>query len=73
MDELPELPELVDKIQEFLDMGLFDEALKLLDSSGVFYQNEWEIFFLYSRVYLEQNEPSAAIGYLHKSLTHTLS
>ena len=68
MDELPELPELVDKIQEFLDMGLFDEALKLLDSSGVFYQNEWEIFFLYSRVYLEQNDPSAAIGYLHKSL-----
>jgi tetratricopeptide (TPR) repeat protein len=68
MDELPDLPELVDKIQEFLDMGLFDEALKLLDSTSVFYQNEWEIFFLYSRVYLEQNDPSTAIGYLQKSL-----
>jgi tetratricopeptide (TPR) repeat protein len=68
MDEFPDLPELVDKIQEFLDMGLFDEALKLLDSSSVFFQNEWEIFFLYSRVYLEQNDLSRAIVYLHKSL-----
>jgi tetratricopeptide (TPR) repeat protein len=68
MDEIPELPELVDKIQEFLETGLFDEALKLLDSSSVFFQDEWEIYFLYSRVYLEQNNPSQAIVYLHKSL-----
>jgi tetratricopeptide (TPR) repeat protein len=68
MDELPDLPELVDKVQEFLDMGLFDEALKLLDAGFAFHQNEWEIYFLYSRVYLEQNDPSTAIDYLHKSL-----
>jgi tetratricopeptide (TPR) repeat protein len=65
---MDELPELVDKIQEFLEMGLFDEALKLLDSTTIYYQDEWEIYFLYSRVYLEQNKPSLAIVYLNKSL-----
>ncbi len=68
MNDMPDLPELVDKIQEFIEMGLFDEALKLLDSSTVYYQDDWEIFFLYSRVYLEQNKPSQAIVYLNKSL-----
>jgi tetratricopeptide (TPR) repeat protein len=67
-DEFLELPELVDKIQELLEMGLFDEGLKLLDRYADFYQDEWEIQYLYSRVHLEQNDPAAAIGYLHKSL-----
>jgi tetratricopeptide (TPR) repeat protein len=68
MDEFLELPDLVDTIQELLEMGLFDSALKLLDHYVVFYSNDWEIYFLYSRVYLEQNNPAAAIPYLHRSL-----
>jgi tetratricopeptide (TPR) repeat protein len=68
MDEMLELPELIEKTQEYLDIGLFDEALALLEANSAFYQNEWEIFFLYSRIYLEQNKPSEAIEYLHKSL-----
>ncbi len=68
MDEMPELSELIEKIQEYLEMGLFDESLKLLDQGSAFYPDEWEIYFLYSRVHLERNDPGAAISYLHKSL-----
>jgi tetratricopeptide (TPR) repeat protein len=68
MDEFLELPELVDTIQEYLDMGLLDEGLKLLDRYADFYQDEWEIHYLYSRIHLERNDPKAAIGFLHKSL-----
>ena len=68
MDELLDLSDLVDKIQELLEVGLYDEVLKLLDYYSIFYQDEWEIYFFYSRVYLEQNDPSAAVPYLHKSL-----
>ena len=68
MDDLLDLSDLVDKIQELLEVGLYDEVLKLLDYYSIFYQDEWEIYFFYSRVYLEQNDPSAAVPYLHKSL-----
>jgi len=68
MDELLDLPELVDKIQELLEVGLYDEALKLLEYYSLIYQEEWEIYFLLSRVYLEQNDPRTAIFYLNKSL-----
>jgi len=68
MDDLLDLSDLVEKIQELLEVGLYDEVLKLLDYYSIMYPDEWEIYFLYSRVYLEQNDPSTAIPYLHKSL-----
>ncbi len=68
MDEWLELQDLVERIQELLELGLYEEALALLDSYASFYQDEWEIYFLYSRVYLEQDEPRKAIPYLQKSL-----
>jgi tetratricopeptide (TPR) repeat protein len=68
MDEWLELSDLTDRVQELLEMGLYEEVLGLLDRYIAFYQDEWEIYFLYSRLYLEQNEPRRAIPYLHKSL-----
>jgi tetratricopeptide (TPR) repeat protein len=68
MDEWLELSDLVERIQELLDLGLFDEAHSLLDSYAMLYGDEWEIYYLYSRIYLEQNQPKDAIPYLHKSL-----
>jgi Tfp pilus assembly protein PilF len=68
MDEWLELSELVERIQEMIDLGLFEEARGLLDGYQVLYHDEWEIDFLYSRIFLDQNEPRAAIPYLHKSL-----
>jgi tetratricopeptide (TPR) repeat protein len=68
MDELLDLPELFDAIQELLDMGMYEEALKMLDYHSSFYPEEADIQFLYARIYLEQNKPVAAIPYLHSSL-----
>ncbi|HAJ79804.1 MAG TPA: hypothetical protein DCO75_08525 [Fibrobacteres bacterium] len=68
MEEFLEFNELVDKIQEFLDVGLLDEAEKLLDQHESLYPGEWELCFLRSRVCLERNDPASAITYLHKSL-----
>ncbi len=68
MDEWLELQDLVDRIQEHLELGLFEEALSLLDQYASFYQDEWEIHFLYSRVYLEQDEPRKSIPCLHRAL-----
>ncbi len=68
MDEWLELQDLVERIQELLELGLYEEALALLDNYASFYQDEWEIYFLYSRVYLEQDEPRKAIPHLQKSL-----
>jgi tetratricopeptide (TPR) repeat protein len=68
MDELLDLPELFDAIQELLDMGMYDEALKMLDYHTPFYPEEAEIQFLYARIYLEQNNPTVAIPFLHNSL-----
>jgi len=68
MDEWLELSELVDRAQELIDMGLYKDATTLLDSFSALYPQDWEIHFLYSRIYLEQNQPEKAIPYLHKSL-----
>ena len=68
MDELLDLPDLFDAIQELLDMGMYEEALKMLDYHSNFYPEEADIQFLYARIYLEQNKPVAAIPYLHSSL-----
>ncbi len=68
MDEWLEFSELVERVQEMLELGLYDEARSLLENYLPQYQDEWEIYFLYSRVYLEQNDPEKAIPFLHKSL-----
>ena len=68
MEEWLEIQDLVDRIEELLDMGLCEDALALLEQYAIFYQDEWEIYFLYSRVYMEQNNPRAAIPHLFKSL-----
>ena len=68
MDEWLELADLVERIQELLELGLLDEARALLDSYSILYHDEWEIHYLYSRVFLDQNQPREAIPYLHKSL-----
>jgi tetratricopeptide (TPR) repeat protein len=68
MDEWLELSELVERIQEMLELGLFEEARGLLDDYRVLYHDEWEIHFLYSRVFLDQNQPRAAIPHLYEGL-----
>jgi len=68
MDEWLDLAALVERVQEFIDVGLFDEAGALLDRYASLYKDEWEIYFLYSRICSEQNRLQDALKYLHRAL-----
>jgi tetratricopeptide (TPR) repeat protein len=68
MDEWLDLPELIERAQELIELGLYEESLELLDQYKEMHPNEWEIYFLYSRIHTEQNHPDKAIPYLHKGL-----
>ncbi|MCL2688330.1 MAG: tetratricopeptide repeat protein [Chitinispirillia bacterium] len=68
IEEWLDLPDLIDKAQELLELGFFEEAQKLLDQYKDVYSNDWEIHFLYSRLFAEQNMPRAAIRFLLNGL-----
>ncbi|NLD98269.1 MAG: tetratricopeptide repeat protein [Fibrobacter sp.] len=68
MDEWMDYSDFVDKVQELIDLGFYDDALKMLDEYSHLHHDEWEVYFLYSRIYTEQNHPEDAIPYLHKGL-----
>lgn len=56
--------ELTERVQDLLDMSLYEEALELLENYGMHHDDPWEIHFLYSRVYSEQNLPNKALEHL---------
>jgi tetratricopeptide (TPR) repeat protein len=68
MDQWLDHSELFDKAQEYIDLGLFEEAKSLLDHYAHTLTDEWELYFLYSRLYSEQNKPEEAIHYLQTAL-----
>ncbi|MDG5814798.1 tetratricopeptide repeat protein [Chitinispirillales bacterium ANBcel5] len=68
MEQWLDLAQLVDKTQELLELCLFDDAYELLNQYEDFFKDEWEIYFLYSRIYIEQNKPKEALPFLHKAL-----
>lgn len=68
MDQWLDLSEFLDKAHELIDIGLFEEAEALLDRYAPTFSDEWELYFLYSRLHAEQNKPAEAIPYLHRGL-----
>ena len=68
MEQWLDFSDFLDKVQELIDLGLYDEAKSLLDRYENSFSDEWELFFLYSRIYAEQNQAEKAIPYLHKAL-----
>ena len=68
MEKWFDLSDLIEKVQELFDLGLYDEGVALLDQYRDIYQNEWEIRFLYSRAYSEQGKPLLAIPHLKLAL-----
>lgn len=68
MDEWIDFAELVDRTHDLVDMGLYDDARELLDTHGQLYEDQWEIPYLYSRLYLERERPREALPYLQRSL-----
>ena len=68
MDEWLDFSDFIEKTQELIDLGLYDEAKSLLDRYADGFSDEWELYFLYSRCFAEQNKPEGAIPFLHKGL-----
>jgi tetratricopeptide (TPR) repeat protein len=68
MTEWLDFSDFVDKTQELIDLGLFDEAKSLLDRYADSFVDEWEYWFIYSRIYGEQNKPQEAIAMLRRGL-----
>ncbi len=68
MEEWLDFSDFIDKVQSLIELGFYDEALELLDEYSERNNDEWEIYYLYSRIYAEQNLPEDAIPYLHKGL-----
>jgi tetratricopeptide (TPR) repeat protein len=68
MDQWLDFSDFIENAQELIDLGLYEEAETLLDRYGRSFPHEWELHFLYSRCYAEQNRPEDAISSLHKGL-----
>jgi tetratricopeptide (TPR) repeat protein len=68
MAEWLDFSDLVEKAHELIDLGLYDEAEALLDRHAASFTGEWELYFLYSRCFAEQNKPGEAVPWLHKGL-----
>ncbi|MCL2183589.1 MAG: tetratricopeptide repeat protein [Chitinispirillia bacterium] len=60
-EEWFDLPDLLDKVQELLDLGFADDARALLDKYQSTFSDCWEYHFVYSRIYAEQNRPREAV------------
>ncbi|MDR3013591.1 MAG: tetratricopeptide repeat protein [Chitinispirillales bacterium] len=67
-DDWLDLPDLLDNVQDFLDLGFFEEAEALLDKYETIFQSDWEYHFLRSRIFTDQNRPREAIPHLLKGL-----
>jgi tetratricopeptide (TPR) repeat protein len=63
-EDWSDLPELLENAQEFLELGLIDDARDLLDRYRPVFQEYWEYHYLYSRVHAEENMPREAVSCL---------
>jgi len=68
MNEWFEFNDLVENVQNLLDLGLYDNAIEMLDKFEAIYNAQWEIPYLYSRVYLEQDLPEQAKPFIERCL-----
>jgi tetratricopeptide (TPR) repeat protein len=68
MEEWLDFPDVIERVQEYLDIGLYSDARGLLDKYMDMYKAEWEMHFLYSRAWSEDNEPEKAIDCLTTGL-----
>lgn len=66
MEEWLDIDDLTDKVEEFIEIGLYEEALKILDQYRDIYYDYIDIYILYGRIYLETNEPKKALIFFRK-------
>jgi Tfp pilus assembly protein PilF len=67
MEKWLDFADFIDHIQELIDIGLHDDALGLLEQYEHIYGEHWEIYYLYSRIFTEQNRNTDAIRALYKA------
>ncbi len=68
MEEWLDLADLVERVQDFIDIGMLSEAHELLDIYENVFEDHWEIYYLYSRVLSEQEKHQQSIPYLNRAL-----
>ena len=68
MDEWLDIGDLVDKTEELIELGFYEDALELLGQYFTLYSDAWELYVLYGRIYTDQNKPDEAIEWLRKGL-----
>lgn len=68
MDEWLDLGELVERVQELMDIGLYDDAQELLVDYEDTYGSYWEIPFLRARILIELGKPGESISWFQQSL-----
>ncbi|MBN1761270.1 MAG: tetratricopeptide repeat protein [Chitinispirillaceae bacterium] len=68
MDEWLDAGDLIDKTEDLIEFGLHDEALDLLNRYFPLYEDVWELYVLYGRLYTDRNQPDTAIDWLRRGL-----
>lgn len=68
MDDWLDLGALLDRVQDYIELGLLDEARLMLEEYEDIYEGQWEIPYLFARIHLEQNQLNEAIPLLEKAL-----
>jgi tetratricopeptide (TPR) repeat protein len=68
LDEWLDAGDLIDKTEDLIDLGLFDDAFELLNRYFHLYEDVWELYVLYGRIYTDQNKPDEAIDWLRRGL-----
>lgn len=69
LDDWLDLGDLIDRCDELIDLGMYDDALQLLERFGHLYVEEPEICILYGRIHSDRNEPEKSIHWLKKGLS----
>jgi tetratricopeptide (TPR) repeat protein len=69
MQEFPDISDFAEQVEDLIDMGLNEEAQKLLEGHAVYYPEDWEIDYLYYRIFTEQDRTDDAIRHLRRALS----
>ena len=68
MEPWSDIDELLNKVEDLLEIGFYDEARAALEQGLIYFPNDWEVTFLLARTYSDQGEPHKAIPFLQQGL-----
>ena len=71
MDQWLDFSDCLEKTRELIDLGLLTRPRTCSTSPRRSFLTNGNYYFLYSRIYTEQNKAQEALPYLHKALALT--